>query len=600
MKHKKKSQYTKKFLRIFCVCIFLCILSFCVRKEVTEKTEEETGSKSVLEVQTAEVMEEESEEEPGREEVTEENTVTDEATEEEPETEEKSEEKSEPAEAEEEESESSEETEESGETVVKITETAGTPGEDGVVLSEVRYDESTSDDRSGHRDMYIPVQFVFSDGSVVEWQSLYAWYTPENVQCLDLTGDGVKEVLLWGYFANTAGEYNMLNIFQIHGKEVTEVSFQDDIEELRDGVCNTHLFYLNRGSKKGCALQVETFGKEGAMVFLEQRMEIYYENGKWKKLPGRNLNPQVSLESDSEEARLYEAFLRGECNAGEAVLRCLATEYFHLGYMNVSFHTILDHVMEDSIRTFQAPVVDIEDIECGLIDCVGSVEYGLMDCGDDGKPEIAVQIRGVHEYAINADCNLILIFGCRNGKVEFLYGVDTWESRHAEIYLDGTIYTDGKGGVYSGVDDERIFHAQADNDEAAYRSVECGKIGADGVYRERYEVITGMGKEVGSMTTYEPLHNEELSVDFYQCLIENKTMYAYQIHDDVPGDVLEHTLEYIEENEEKLGVQFFTYETMKALCDAQERKLGICDHDDEANKIQWQTLQGCEEYTKMT
>lgn len=593
MRHKKKSKDTKKFLQIFGICIFLCILSFCARKEVTENisvgTEAESSSKSVLELQPVGVTEVESQEEQGTEEALEEESEIEEKAEEELETEEKSE----TAEAEEEESEPSEETEESGETVVKITETAGTPGEDGVILSEIRYDESLYWD-------HMPVHFVFSDGMAVEWRPQYGLYTVKEVQCLDLTEDGVKEILLWGYATNTAGEYNMLNIFQIHGREVTEVPFQDDIEELGDKLCSTHLFYLNRDGQKGYGLQVETSGKEGAMSFIEQQMEIYYENGKWRKLPRRNLNPQVSLESDSEEARLYEAFLRGECNAGEAEHRYLPTEYCRLGvmdYEDFSFHDILDGVLADSVRTFQALEVDIE---CGLIDCVESVEYGLIDCGDDGNPELVVRIRGVHEYLIDADCSLILIFGCRNGKVELLYGVDTWESRHAEIYLDGTIYTDGKGGVYSGVDDERIFRAWADSDEAAYLGVECGKIGADGVYRERYEVINGMGKEVGSMTTYQPLHREELSADFYQCRIENKTIYAYRILDDVPDDVLEHTLDYIAENEEKLGVKFITYEMMKALCNVQERKLGIDDHGNEENKIQWKKLQGCEEYTKMT
>lgn len=201
-------------------------------------------------------------------------------------------------------------TEESGETVLKISETAGTPGKDGAVLTKVRQQYTVSFPES------TPVQFVFDDGTAVEWTSIYALYELKNAECLDVTGDGVKEVLLWGYYVNTATEYNMLNIFQIDGREVTELRFWDDIEELRDEACNTNLFYMNRGDKKGYALQVETYGKEGAQVFLEQQMEIYYENGKWRKLPGRELKPQVSLESHSEAAKIYEAFLRGEMQCG--------------------------------------------------------------------------------------------------------------------------------------------------------------------------------------------------------------------------------------------------------------------------------------------
>ena len=79
-------------------------------------------------------------------------------------------------------------------------------------------------------------------------------------------------------------------------------------------------------------------------------------------------------------------------------------------------------------------------------------------------------------------------------------------------------------------------------------------------------------------------------------MIDDKMIYAYRMSEDVPGDVLEHIYDYIAENEDELGIKFFSYETMQALCDAQERKIGIAGDDSEENKIQWQTLQGCEEY----
>lgn len=484
-------------------------------------------------------------------------------------------------------------TEESGETVLKISETAGTPGKDGAVLTKVRQQYTVSFPES------TPVQFVFDDGTAVEWTSIYALYELKNAECLDVTGDGVKEVLLWGYYVNTATEYNMLNIFQIDGREVTELRFWDDIEELRDEACNTNLFYMNRGDKKGYALQVETYGKEGAQVFLEQQMEIYYENGKWRKLPGRELKPQVSLESHSEAAKIYEAFLRGECNAGELERCRYAADYCHLGlkdYEDFSFQDVLDGILADSRETHcYTPAVHVEDMECGLIDCVESVEYGLIDCGEDGRPELAVRVRGVHEYFIDEDCDVILIFGCRNGKVKLLYEVDTWENRHAEICLDGSIYTDGKGKIYCDQNDEWSFDVRAEG-ETEDGCLECAGIGSDYLYSKAYEVFVGSGKEVGGMTAYEPLCGEELFAEFYQCVIDDKMIYAYRMSEDVPGDVLEHIYDYIAENEDELGIKFFSYETMQALCDAQERKIGIAGDDSEENKIQWQTLQGCEEY----
>lgn len=530
MKNKKKSKYKINYLLIFCGCVLFCALSFCGEKEEAARAAEAKEPKA---------------------------------------------------------------SEESGETILKISETAGTPGANGAVLTEVRYDESM------YMDML--VKFVFSDGKVVEWKSKYSPYTVKAVECLDLTGDGVKEVLLWGYFTNTAGEYNMLNIFQIEGGEVKEMLFWDDIEELRDKVCHTNLFYTGRGGRQGYALQIETWGKEGACVFLEQEMEIYYEGGRWRKLPGRNIKPQVSLESHREEARLYEAFLRGECRGEESESYRYAAVYCHLALIDFCFQDVLDSVLADSRRTFETETsLRTESVECRLADCAESVEYGLIDCGNDGKPELALLIRGVHNYSINADCDVILIFGCRDGKVELLYMGDTWEGRHAEIFLDGSIYVEGTGGIVWYPNNERVFsgrYVRAEDERAAYYGAEAGKIGADGVYRELYAVTTGTGKEVGSMVAYRPLHKEELLAEFYQCLIGDKTIYAYRIFEDTPGDVLEHTLGYIEENEEQLGKKFFSYETMLALCDAQERKLGIADHDSKENKVRWHKLQGCEEYT---
>lgn len=137
-----------------------------------------------------------------------------------------------------------------------------------------------------------------------------------------------------------------------------------------------------------------------------------------------------------------------------------------------------------------------------------------------------------------------------------------------------------------------------EGEEAEYRCLGYGGIGRDYLYRTAYEVFEGTGKEAGGMTVYKPLHGEELPAEFYQCRIGGKQIYAYRMFEDVPGDVLEHTLDYIAENEDQLGVKFFSCETMQALCDAQERKLGFSRHDARENKIQWQVLQGCEEYVK--
>ena len=55
-------------------------------------------------------------------------------------------------------------------------------------------------------------------------------------------------------------------------------------------------------------------------------------------------------------------------------------------------------------------------------------------------------------------------------------------------------------------------------------------------------------------------------------------------------------MEYIAENENRLGVEFMTYEQMTALMDVRIQELGISDWNDRDMEVPWQTLNGCEEY----
>lgn len=522
MEHKKNTIFIKKFLLIFSAFTLFSVLPSCAEKD-------KEGEK-ISEMQRAETTENVSEEMAG---------------------------------AEEESAEVSEDMEASEETAAKISAIAGMPGKDGIVLTDVEFEKSLFDKKSEEN---VPVQFVFSDGTAVERQMPHEVW---RAQYYDITGDGVLEVLLEGYDEGN----RTLNIFQIDGKEITELSFTHDFVELQGRNCDTEIFYVNRGSREGYALEVKTYKEQVEEAVLDQCLEIFYENGKWIRLPERRFEPEVSLESNSEEARLYESFLRGECSAE-------VSEHYH----DAVSHSEMVPFGKNREDFYLRDVLDSIILNANRwehhLKGVGQVKYGLIDCGGDGSMELAVEIAGVHIYSEMDDSSVLMVFKCKDGKVELIYGVDTWARRDVWFCSDGTIAEWGSGG-------------------ATFHGADAGKIGADGVYRMAYDMEIGSGQSaqsVGELEGYPSDNGEEVPASFYLCRIGDEAIYAYYIEEDASEDDKERIMEYIAENEKRLGVEFMTYEQMTALMDAQIQELGISDWNDREMEVPWQTLNGCEEY----
>ena len=447
------------------------------------------------------------------------------------------------------------------------SETAEEPAEP--VLVDIRYDKEL--------DWDVPVEFVFSDGTVVKRQSMYGI---RDTEYLDMTGDGVDEVLLQGsFYDGRDGEFSLeafhstISIFQIDGREVTELSFADDIGELQGKFCEVWDFKLDRGGRKGNALHVRAYAKEELGYRLEKEMDIFYENGKWISLPKRKFEPEVSLDSDSEEAGAYEAFLRGECKAGVSKNCCNKIRYLPHS-LDFSGGSEDDFYFQDMLETI---ISDARALHGWPVDGVENVIYGLIDCGSDGNLELVVWVSGVHIYSEYDSSSVMMVFGYRDRNVELIYGEDTWARSEAHINSDGSVCGGGSGG-------------------ATLHGWEEGKIGADGVYRSAYHMLIGSGQPVGEMEPCNDFLDKDFSPVFYQCELEGETIYAYDISEDTPKEVQEDIMEYIAENEKSLGVEFMTYEKMSALCDARIKKLDISDYDDQEKEVFYQTLTGCDEF----
>ena len=426
----------------------------------------------------------------------------------------------------------------------------------------------------------IALQFLFSDGDSVERQlddtfgEVHHMYVDHD----DLTGDGTEEVVVYRIISGAAKRYSVVDIFQVEGKEIRQLFPVDDIEGLEGNVCEEDVFLVDRNGRKGNGLHVKIYREENGpdrvgekVLQAAEEMDLYYEDGRWIRLPERELHVEVSLESDSQEAELYEAFLKGECEA------VLSGQY----YSDVSY---LDPVPAGQESFYFKEILDA--IVSGIRDDVAldgmeKVECSLIDCGSDGRQELAVRAYGVSIYAGRDDSEVLMIFRCRDGRVELIYSVDCWARSYTDIYPDGYVFGGGSGGAMT-------------------HYVWEGIIGADGTYREYSIYIESSGGLYG-MTGYKAVGEEMLPAEFYECTLGDETIYGYYIEEDISEDVRENVMAYIAENEEKMGVIFMESEEMDRQLDKWAESLGITEEMRqrvpwEAEEISWQPVGGCEDY----
>lgn len=449
---------------------------------------------------------------------------------------------------------------------------AGGAEQEAAVLTDVLYDKKQPE---GSKPVMI--RFLFSDGDSVEREldETFGEVSYMYVDYDDMTGDGAEEVVIHRYVAGVAQRYSVLDIFRVEGKEIRQLFPTEDIGGMEGKVCEGDIFLVDRYGRKGNGLHVKVYHEENESgeraLQVAEEMDLFYEGGRWVRLPERELHVKVSLESDSPEAGIYEAFLRGECEAALSGQYYSGTSYLSPvteGQESFYFQEILDTIVS-GIRE-NAAVDGMERVECALI-----------DCGEDGRPELAVRAYGVGIYSERDDSEVVMIFGCRDGKVELIYAVDCWARSYTNIYPDGYVAGGGSGGA--------MTHYVSD-----------GIIGADGIYRE-YSLYIESAQGLYGMTGYKAIGEETLPAEFYECTLGDETMYGYYIEEDIPEDVRENVMAYIAENEEKMGVKFMSYEEMGRQLDRWADRLGITEEmrgrvSWEAEGIGWQVVRGCEDY----
>lgn len=126
------------------------------------------------------------------------------------------------------------------------------------------------------------LHFRLSGGNVVDIE--LPWYPSvvEQVYYRDIIGDGKEEVLVYRYFANTATEYTLIDIFEITDKTVRNLSPGMELEELNSNVWDMTLME-DSTQEEGCPVfRLESYDKKYGMTFRDETVLIGYRDGGWR------------------------------------------------------------------------------------------------------------------------------------------------------------------------------------------------------------------------------------------------------------------------------------------------------------------------------
>lgn len=276
---------------------------------------------------------------------------------------------------------------------------------------------------------------------------------------------------------------------------------------------------------------------------------------------------------NGREVRAYEEFLRGERQA-------VIADYIYTdtGYRG-TFLTEEGFTDRQEDGFFFRDLVDgiqHEMLEDYVRNTVGEVQYALIDCGNDGKKQLALRACELGIYSPRDDSSLTMVFDYKDGNVVIIYAVDTWARRYNEVYKNGYAYGYGSGGAYC---------------HYAWEGI----IGADGIYRKSYECHMENGEGLAGMSHYgdnrNPGEDWSFNVDFYEYTINDEMFYAYCIADDATDEEREIILNYIRDNEDRMGVSFLTDDEAWELVEKNRKRIRITEEtDSEENEIDWRTL----------
>ncbi len=135
-----------------------------------------------------------------------------------------------------------------------------------------------------------PTVLHFSLEGGIEIDRELPWYPSvvKQIAYRDITGDGQDEVLVYRYFANTATEYTLIDVFEIQEDSVRYLSPAADLEELSDQVWDMTLQAASSEKpaeeNSGLLFRLESYEKEYGVTSRAETALVGYREGGWQIL----------------------------------------------------------------------------------------------------------------------------------------------------------------------------------------------------------------------------------------------------------------------------------------------------------------------------
>ena len=113
-----------------------------------------------------------------------------------------------------------------------------------------------------------------------------------------------------------------------------------------------------------------------------------------------------------------------------------------------------------------------------------NVQFSYLDCGQDGVPELAVEIRGISICAYHDDSTLFMLIKEKEGKLQCTFAGDQWDRWRATIneagvyagVSEGGMTTNGRIGMFdANAEYHEIFSCEKDFDRHPFRYISAGK-----------------------------------------------------------------------------------------------------------------------------
>jgi len=263
--------------------------------------------------------------------------------------------------------------------------------------------------------------------------------------------------------------------------------------------------------------------------------------------------------SSSNPMNMYMEFLEG--NRGAYVTETEAA--FLDGYINENNMVY----MVDILKMLKVNHLDV----MGYDDKLSYINYSYIDCGNDGRPELAVRFVGLDFYCEDDDSSMTYVLRCENGELEICYSGFSHARGIVDIYYYGLTEYMGSGGAGAIYGNYSVINQNGEYQEV-YGIDSLYSLWAGEINYEAYEECFDYDQE-----------NNELCVATYY--IGDGIYHTYEID----YSCEEECLKFIGLLEES-GMEFCPIEEIEKLIADNMQQNGIKEECLEKKELTWQIL----------